>query len=359
MALSSSKRPDPFPRLRLSSSPPPRVSVCIPTYNGAAFLAETLASTAAQTVDDFEVIVVDDQSSDDSFEIAERFARSDSRVRAVRNTERAGSGAANAKRYLSLARGEWIKVLNQDDLMAPACLELMLDAGKRGPLVICWHDYLFAPGIDAELRAWYERLPTLANELPGDHAGVDAFCAAILRHASTNFIGPTSSCLVHRDCFTKYGVFDPAFSFFPDLDYWTRVGSREGLVIVPRYLVTFRVHGGSITGTMRRDPRRVFRASLQVLRRNLQFARSPEFDNVRRVAATMSPAVNLEIRVRESAAELRWGAEDDRFRKRDPWALEQWNAFVAANPEIHDVLREIDAGLPLSARLRRFVKRQL
>src|SRR6516164_1342208 len=118
----------------------PRVSVCIPTYNGAAYLTETLTSAVSQTLDDFEVVVVDDLSTDDSFDIAQRFARSDSRVRVFRNTERAGSGAANAKRYLELARGEWIKPLNQDDVMAPTCLARMVAAGTRGPLVICWHE---------------------------------------------------------------------------------------------------------------------------------------------------------------------------------------------------------------------------
>ncbi len=245
--------------------PNPRVSVCIPTYNGAAFLAETLASAVAQTFDDFEVVVVDDCSSDESVDIAERFARSDSRVTVTRNAERAGSGAANAKRYLALARGEWIKVLNQDDTMAPTCLSRMLDASARGPLVICWHDYLFEAGVDPDIRAWYEKLPTLASELPGDFADADAVCAAVLRRPAVNFIGPTSSGFIHRDCFAKYGAFDPAFSFFPDLDFWTRVGSREGIAIAAEPLLTFRVHDASISAAIRRDPRHALRANLQQL----------------------------------------------------------------------------------------------
>lgn len=337
----------------------PHVSICIPTHNGAAFLAETLASAVTQTFDDFEVVIVDDLSTDDTFDIASRFAQSDGRVRVERNTERAGSGAANAKRYLELARGTWIKVLNQDDLMAPTCLARMLSAGARGPLVICWHDYLFEAEIDPEIRAVYERTPTLAAELPGAFADSETFCRAVLRHSGMNFIGPTSSCLIHRDCFTKYGIFDPAFSFFPDLDYWTRVGSREGLAIAAEPLVTFRVHGGSISASIRRDPRAAFRARLQLLRRALQFARSADLENLRRVAASLSPPVDLEGQLRAQAFDTRWAAEDDRYRTRDAWPLAQWDAFVEANPEIRDVLRVIDASLPFSARVRRFVKRRL
>lgn len=337
----------------------PRVSVCIPTYNGAAFLAETLDSAVTQTFDDLEVVIVDDCSTDESFDIAQRFARSDPRVRAIRNAERAGSGAANAKIYLAHARGEWIKTLNQDDLMAPTCLARMLDASARGPLVICWHDFRFESDVDPVVRGWYETGPTLATELPGGYADADAVCAAVLRQPTANFIGPTSSALIHRDCFTKYGSFDPAFSFFPDLDYWTRVGSREGIAIAAEPLLTFRVHNASISSAIRRDPRRTFRTSLQRLRRRLQFARAPGFDNLRRVAASIAPTVNLEAQLRADVSETRWNAIETRYRARDPWPLAQWDAFVAADPEMQKVLREIDATLPFSARVRQFVKRRL
>ncbi len=337
----------------------PRVSVCVPTYNGSAFLAETLASIRNQTFDDFEVVVVDDCSTDESFDIAESFARSDPRVRAIRNVERAGSGAANAKVYLAHARGEWIKTLNQDDVMAPACLARMLDASARGPLVICWHDFLFESGVDPDVRAWYEELPTLAGELPGDFSDADAVCAAILRRPMVNFIGPTSAGFIHRDCFAKYGSFDPAFSSFPDLDFWTRVGSREGIAFAAEPLLTFRVHDASISAAIRRDPRRAFRASLQQLRRRLQFARAPGFENIRRVAATLSPAVDLEGQLRTSASEMRWSAIETRFRGRDPWPLAQWDAFVGGEPDMKKLQREIDAALPLSARVRQFIKRRL
>ena len=338
--------------------PSPRVSICIPTYNGAAFLAETLDSAVAQTFDDFEVVVVDDCSTDESFDIAQRFARSDPRVRPIRNAQRAGSGAANAKVYVACARGEWIKTLNQDDLMTPTCLARMLDASARGPLVICWHDYLFEAGVDPDFRAWYEKLPTLASELPGDFADPEAVCAAVLRRPTTNFIGPTSSGFIHRDCFAKYGSFDPAFSFFPDLDFWTRVGSREGIAIAPEPLLTFRVHDASISAAIRRDPQRAFRANLQQLRRKLQFARAPGFENIRRVAASLSPAVDLEGQLRTSVSEMQWGAIEARYRAHDPWPLAQWDAFVAAEPEMQQLRREIDATLSFSARARQFIKRR-
>ena len=56
---------------------------------------------------------------------------------------------------------------------------------------------------------------------------------------------------------------------------------------------------------------------------------------------------------------MRWDAIETRYRARDPWPLAQWDAFVAAEPEMQKVLREIDATLPFSARVRQFIKRRL
>jgi teichuronic acid biosynthesis glycosyltransferase TuaG len=89
----------------------PVVSVCLPTYNGGAFLALTLKSIAAQTFEDYEVIIVDDQSTDDSVALVEQYAASDPRVKLLQPSGRAGSSARNANRCVQHARGEWIKFI--------------------------------------------------------------------------------------------------------------------------------------------------------------------------------------------------------------------------------------------------------
>lgn len=337
----------------------PTISVCIPTYNGAAFLADTLATVAAQTFRDFEVLIADDQSSDETLAIAERFAATDPRVRVIRNAERAGSSAGNANRCAAHARGAWIKFLFQDDLMAPTCLASMLDAGQRGPLVIAWHDYLFAPDVPESIRQFYETLPTIRESLPTDYANPDELCAAVLRHLGINFIGPTSSSLVRRDCFERYGGFTPEIAMFPDLEFWMRVGSNEGMAIAREPLVTFRVHNRSISAQLREDPGRAFRGQLQWVLTMLLLARSPAYEKFRQCARRCDPPFDAGARLAQEAFDARWGALDARFRKRDATQLAQWNAFCQRHPEMHDVMREIDAGLPLVARLRQFVKARL
>ncbi len=339
--------------------PKPTVSVCVPTYNGAAFLAETLASVAAQTVEDLEVLIVDDMSADETLAVAEAYAATDPRARVIRNTERAGSSARNANQCLRHARGEWIKFLFQDDLMAPTCLARMLEAGARGPFVVSWHNYLFAPDVDPPVRAYYEGLPSLETTLPATYAGVDELCDAILKHWGMNFIGPTSSSFIHRDCFTRYGEFSSEIRTFPDLEYWIRVGNREGLAIVPERLVTFRVHDSSISGRIRRERASQPTLQLEPLLLRLYLARAPEYANIRARALKHQPAIDPEQMLRDAAYGARWLAIDTRYRRRNDELIRQWEAFCERHIEMTAVLRDGVAERSRWARIKQFVKARM
>ena len=333
-----------------------KLTVCVPTYNGAAYLAQTLDSIAAQTFGDFEIVIVDDTSTDGTLDIAHAFAAKDSRTRVVRNTERAGSSARNANQCLRHARGEWIKFLFQDDVMAPTCLARMLEAGERGPLVVSWHDYRFEPGVDDATRRWYETLPTLGEVLPGTFAPVDAFCDAVLANGRINFIGPTSSSFIRRDCFSRYGEFSSEIRTFPDFEYWIRVGSREGLAIVPERLVTFRVHTTSISAQLRDKAGSRATLELEPLLLYLQLARAPEYEVIRRLAIRRDPPVDLERIIRDLAFDARWHAGEVRYRTGNDALLVQWQAFCARHPAMLDVLRDVDATMSRWARLKQRIK---
>ena len=339
--------------------PHPEVSVCVPTYNGGQFLAETLDCIGAQTFADIEILIVDDGSTDDTLDIAHRYAARDSRARVVRNAERAGSSARNANVCVGLARGDSIKFLYQDDLMSPDCVEAMRDAARRGPLVISRHQYRFEPGVDDATRHAYESLPTLAASLSRDFATADEFCDAVLNHWEINFIGPTSSSFIRRECFDRYGLFAPDIATFPDLEYWIRIGSNEGIAIVTEPLVTFRVHGGSISAR-RNDPSnpRAYQYSLELLALLCKLETDPLYERLRIRSRTHEMAPRLNGLFRELAFQGRWTALDSRFRTKETGQLEYWEEFCRKYPIVLDVLREIDAELPLLARLKQFAKRR-
>lgn len=339
--------------------PSPIVSVCIPTYNGGDFLEETLDSVAAQSFADFEIVIVDDGSRDATLEIAERFADAEPRARIVRNTTRAGSSARNANRCVEEARGEWIKFLFQDDLMAPRCLERMLDAGRRGPLVIAWHDYLYSGEVAAEVRQFYENLPTLGAVLPHEYAAPAEFCAAVMQHFGVNFVGPTSSSLVHRRCFSTYGPFSREIVSYPDLEFWMRVGSNEGLSIASEQLVSFRVHDRSISGRLRQARAPSHRGRLEFIHLLWLIAHTPDYARLREVARSWEPPLDAAARLAGEIVDIRWDAAEASYRRRDRGLLREFESFCERNPEIASIVHAHDAALPIWTRFKQFVKARI
>ena len=112
----------------------PKVSICIPTYNGERYIEKTLNSVLLQTYDDFEVIIVDDQSSDNTWEILTQYAAQDGRIHLFKNEHNLGL-VGNWNRCIELAQGEWIKFVFQDDIIRNDCLELMMNgANNNEPL---------------------------------------------------------------------------------------------------------------------------------------------------------------------------------------------------------------------------------
>jgi glycosyltransferase involved in cell wall biosynthesis len=109
------------------------ISICIPTYNYAQFLPQALESVLDQTVRDFEVIVIDDASSDGTGAVMSQYASRDGRVRCITNPANTGM-VDNWNRCLSQARGEFIKFVFADDfLLMPKALELLLGLFNSHP----------------------------------------------------------------------------------------------------------------------------------------------------------------------------------------------------------------------------------
>ncbi len=119
----------------MSESTPPKVSVCIPTYNYGRFIADAIDSVLAQSFADFELIVVDNCSTDDTGRIVASFIGRDSRVSYHRNDMNIGM-VPNWNRCLEYAKGEFVKILCADDLLAPTCLERSVQVMEENPAVV-------------------------------------------------------------------------------------------------------------------------------------------------------------------------------------------------------------------------------
>ena len=116
-----------------------KVSVIIPVYNGAEFLVSSMRSIMEQSYRDLEIIVVDDGSTDNSYEIAQKLAEEDNRIQIIRQENSGVSAARN--NGIAQAKGEYITFVDADDLLVENAVEVMVDAAKTGAdLVIGSHE---------------------------------------------------------------------------------------------------------------------------------------------------------------------------------------------------------------------------
>jgi glycosyltransferase involved in cell wall biosynthesis len=195
--------------------PLPLVSVCIPTYRGAATLAQTIASVLEQDYPNLEVWVVDDQSPDDTAAVVQAIA--DPRLRYVRNEVNLGA-QGNWDRCLQLAQGKYYKLLPHDDLLAPGALReqvavLEADTGEEIALVFGARRIIRPDG----------RLIMTLRYLPGGARRIAAADAARrCVRAGTNLLGEPGNGLVRRSLALRLAHYDASYPYVVDLDFWFR-----------------------------------------------------------------------------------------------------------------------------------------
>ncbi len=183
---------------------PVAVSVVVPLHDSARFLAETVESVLAQTLADFEIVLVDDGSTDDTPEVAARLARADG-GRRIRLVRQANAGVAAARnRGIAESRGRYILPLDADDLVAPTMLEecaAVLDAEPGIALV--YTDRQDFGDVDCRWTAGRFELERLKyfNQIP--------YCT-----------------LFRKAMWADLGGFRPNVSGFDDWDFWLAAAGR-------------------------------------------------------------------------------------------------------------------------------------
>jgi glycosyltransferase involved in cell wall biosynthesis len=225
----------------------PLVSIVLPTYNRAYVLWRAIQSVLAQTEPRWELIVVDDGSTDDTRRLLEEFR--DPRLRVVGTENRGPSAARNAGGRL--AGAPYLAYLDSDNAWRPGFLSTMLDAIRRAPGVLWYCGQRTTIWRRDEAGAWALEE---ARDEPRAPYGVDD--ALRLR-------GPDTSCMVHaRALLEEVGGWDEACRWLEDWDFFTRCVLRHpaGVHWVPEVLVEYRqVHGPGADGvcaTTVRDPAR-------------------------------------------------------------------------------------------------------
>lgn len=116
------------------------VSVITPTWNCGRFIAETIRSVQAQTYQNWEMIIVDDCSTDDTFKVVEPLMKEDHRIKYFRNSENSGA-AITRNNALKNAQGRWMAFLDSDDLWKPEKLERQLQFMTKNRYAFTYHEY--------------------------------------------------------------------------------------------------------------------------------------------------------------------------------------------------------------------------
>jgi len=132
----------------------PVVSVIMPAYNCSAYLEEAIRSVIAQTVTDWELIVIDDCSTDDTYAVAQKIAQTDSRIRLLQNPRNVGV-AVTRNTGLELCRGQYIAFLDSDDFWYPNKLEVQLQTMEQKNARFCYSTYAIIDRNGEKVKADY------------------------------------------------------------------------------------------------------------------------------------------------------------------------------------------------------------
>ena len=213
------------------SSSQPLVSIILPVYNGAQMVCAALESAFAQTFQDFEIIAIDDGSTDDSAQILGSF---EPRIRVLNQK----NGGASKARNLGIesARGEWVAFLDADDIWEPQKLEKQVELMRQNPKTgVSFSECLYFD----ENREW--------NADFG--ARVPAMSAIFEAMLSEHFIA-MSSVMVRRECFQKVGVFDESLVGCEDYNLFLRLARQFQFRFLAEPLVKLRCHDGNLSNDL-------------------------------------------------------------------------------------------------------------
>ncbi len=228
-----------------------KISICIPTYNGEAYLCECLDSCISQDFNDYEILVVDDCSSDKTLEICERYQRQHAKIKVHQNKENLGL-VGNWNKCIELANGEWIKFVFQDDYLSKDCLTQFLKrVTSHSQLLVSRRSFILPEYTSSELKKYYtDEVRTFDNlNYIQTNGWIDAkeIARLAVENICLNFIAEPSLALFKKEIVKEIGPFNSDFAQICDLDFFQRLGSSFGLVYIPEKLCHFRIHASSTT----------------------------------------------------------------------------------------------------------------
>jgi glycosyltransferase involved in cell wall biosynthesis len=194
----------------------------MPVYNGAKYLNESIDSILNQTLTNFEFIIIDDASTDDSVGIIKSY--DSSRIRLVENKKNVGQ-SATLNKGLSLAKGKYIARMDQDDISMPERLERQAEFMEDNPQIgVC--------GSWLQLMGKFDGI--LELETKSEDIKMNLLTNQNLAHPAV---------MIRKDTLVKYDLnYNPAYSIAQDYDLWVRMFEFCSFANIPEALIKYRMH---------------------------------------------------------------------------------------------------------------------
>jgi glycosyltransferase involved in cell wall biosynthesis len=222
----------------------PAISVCIPTYNGAKYIAQTIESILNQTFTDFEVIVSDDGSSDNTLEIVGSY--NDPRIVRIDRLSKVGA-EANWNNAVATASASLVKLVCQDDLLYPQCLEVEVQTMSRSEnqdVSFCFHLRDFATPNSRKLiarRVGYSNLQKYSK--------TDILTKVV--RSGGNPIGEPMAVTMRKLSLNSAGKFRGDYVI--DLEMWSKLSDQGSALFIEQHLSAFRISKTSWTSNLKKS----------------------------------------------------------------------------------------------------------
>lgn len=211
------------------------LSIVVTAYNAERWIMETLESILVQTHADFEVLIVDDGSTDRTLQIINQYAKKDNRVIAITQPNQGMAKAANYA--IKQARADWIVRIDADDLMMPMRLERQIAFVKANPDIV----------VSSCLVYYINEAGKIISKYASDLTTREDFDQRFANHEAIGL--HHQGVIMRKDIFLEVGGYRGEFWPSDDMELWNRMAEKGYVLVQPEYLQKYRIHGSSISNT--------------------------------------------------------------------------------------------------------------
>jgi glycosyltransferase involved in cell wall biosynthesis len=228
----------------------PKVSICLPNLNNKKYLKERLDTIQAQTLQNWELIVVDGFSDDGAWELFQEYAQYEPRIKLFQEPPQGIYEAFNA--CIRKASGEYIYIATSDDTMKPTCLEKMVDALEKNPdcsLCQCQLEFIDEESIPLPEQQQWSEIPIgqyLGEWLNIPHKRL-APHDGLLHFAVLTVYTSVTQLLIRRQVFHRIGYFKDNWSAMSDFEWEMRASLLHNTIYLPEVLASWRKHSDQAT----------------------------------------------------------------------------------------------------------------